>query len=488
MSAQIPVVTAEEMARVEQWAVENGADLEAFMAAAGAHVARAARDVVGPIPKRIALLVGKGNKGGDSFAAGLELLKAGYSVEALCAVPLAQCSALSRRFGKRFEQSGGLFRPLAKEWGEYDLFIDGLLGTGFRGSPDAVMEEAIMRANATRKSIVAIDLPSGLNGASGVASPHTIQATQTITLGLPKIGLFLQDGWNYVGKLRIENIGLSESAMREAKPVAYVPNPSALELPTIVRKRHKYQRGFVVGFGGSEALKGAPKLSALAALHAGSGIVKLFSLEEIGPVADELICQRFEEKAWNAALAKAQAAFIGPGLGRSALAEQWCQKHIATIQQPCVIDADALHFLGKMPAHALLTPHRGEMSHLLGMKQPDADDATFLRRCQEFVNSRKVVLILKGAPTWILAAGKLPTVVPHGDPGMATAGAGDVLTGIVAALLAQGKECFDAAVLGVVLHGLAGEAAAAAKTSYGYTANDLIASLPLAFKALQRRL
>lgn len=467
----IPVVTADEMRRLEQ-----GVDAVALSQAAGKTVASFVNQT------RVALLVGKGNKGGDAFVAGCELLARGACVEALFAVPLAQCSELNRRFGEQFQQIGGVLRPLNHPWGDYDLLIDGLLGTGFRDTPEAPMAEAIVRANNSKLPILAIDVPSGLDPTTGVASAATIRATQTVTLGFPKSGLFFRDGWNYVGKLHVADIGLRAC---NAHAVAYVPNLSELELPPIVRTRHKYQRGFVVGFGGSTAMQGAPKLSGLAALHAGAGIVKLYSLDELGTLPNELIAHRFDEKLWTEALAKAQAVFVGPGVGRSAAAKAWCEAHMPHIRQPCVVDADALWFLHSLktwPRSAVLTPHRGEMNRLLGAEKMDED--ALLKRSQALVDERQVTLVLKGAPTFILAPRRLPTIIPRGDPGMATAGAGDVLTGVVAALLAQGKEPFDAAVLGVTLHALAGEAAARLHTSYAYAASDLIAALSEAFKEL----
>lgn len=450
----IKVVTSEEMRRIER-----GGSEEAYMLEAGKKIAAAAKKFPG---KKVLLLIGKGNKGGDAYVAGRELLKAGYDVRFTSAHAIEECSPLNQKFGSGFSQGGF----------ECDFIIDGLLGTGFRGEVEEPIATLIDRANQSKKPILAIDIPSGLNGSTGETSEHTIRATATVTLGLPKIGLFLKNGWNFVGKLSIEDFGLPQKAIDEAKPVAWIPKLEELRLPPQQRNQHKYSRGFVLGFGGSQALKGAVKLSGLAALHAGAGIVKIFTLEEIGETANELICQVFEPKLWNEALAKAGAVFIGPGLGRSAAAK--LQLEALMIDKPCVVDADALFFLTDFPKYSLLTPHAGEMARLL-------KNTGFVSE-QEFVQAKQVTVVLKGAPTRILAPGKLPVIVPRGDPGMATAGSGDVLTGILAALAAQGMPLFDAAILGVVLHDLAGEACAAEKTSYGYSASDLIDALPKALE------
>jgi len=456
----IKVVTAEEMKRIEKWAIDRGGSAEAFMQEAGRKTAALAQAFPG---KKVLLLIGKGNKGGDAYVAGRELLKLGYDVRAHLSCPIDECSPLNQKSGKGF--------PQAEDFA-CDLIIDGLLGTGFSGKTEGPIAHLIEEANRSGKPILSIDIPSGLNGSTGETSEHTIKATATITLGLPKIGLFLKNGWNFVGSLYIEDFGLSQEAIDEAQAVAHLPNLDELHLPPQKRNQHKYSRGFVLGFGGSQALKGAMKLSGLAALHAGAGIVKLFTLEDIGPVANEIICQTFSSKAWNEALAKANAVFVGPGLGRSTEAKEWLDKH--KIDKPCVVDADALFFLKDFPKHALLTPHAGEMAHLL--------KHTEIATEQEFVEEKQVIVVLKGAPTMILAPGLLPMIIPRGDPGMATAGSGDVLTGILAALLSQGMAPYKAAVLGVMLHALAGEACAREKTSYGYSASDLIDALPQALE------
>jgi len=472
----IKVVTAHEMARVEKWAVERGSSNEAFMREAGKKVAEAAIALLQHHKgHRVVLLIGRGNKGGDAYVAGIHLMQAGYEVRAILSSNQAGCSELNRHFAAQFL---GSVDP-SLDFTHDDLIIDGLLGTGFHGAlEDPLLIELIASANQSGKPILSIDLPSGLDGTTGLCAQPTIQATETITLGFPKIGLFKGSGWNQTGRLHIADFGLPQEAIDEAKPIAFIPCIEELRLPPMVRSHHKYERGCVVGFGGSEAFKGAVKLSGLSALHTGAGIVKLFSLEDVGPMADELIAQIWTPPRWKEALAKASAVFIGPGLGRSSTAKERCKAALHAIDHPCVIDADALFFLPElpMPKQCVLTPHRGEVLFLIGHEVKEEDE--IFSHCQAYVDKHQAILILKGAPTYIFAPDRMPTIIPRGDPGTATAGAGDVLTGILAALLAQGQSLFDASVLGVTLHALAGEAAALDKTSYGYSASDLIHYLP----------
>ncbi|MDE3047960.1 MAG: NAD(P)H-hydrate epimerase, partial [Verrucomicrobiota bacterium] len=252
------VVTAEEMVRVER-----GLDPEAAMAKAGRHVAEAAMQFIEShhLPKRVTLLVGKGNNGGDAYAAGLWLLDEGFSVTAWAID--AKGSPLNQKFREKYRKQRGRFAE-----GVDGLIIDGLLGTGFKGKVDKKVAALIQTANASGLPILAVDLPSGLNGTTGMADV-AIRATETVTLGLPKIGLFIQEGWNYVGKLQIADIGLSKESIAEAEAIAYLPK--RLELPPIVRIRHKYQAGYVIGYAGSKEFSGSAKMAGFAALKAGAG-------------------------------------------------------------------------------------------------------------------------------------------------------------------------------------------------------------------------
>lgn len=249
-----------------------------------------------------------------------------------------------------------------------------------------------------------------------------------------------------------------------------------LKLPKIVPDRNKYEAGYVVGFAGSKIYAGSAKLAGMAALRSGAGIVRIFHPEEIGAVPFELIAQNWDLNSWREALCKAQAVFVGPGLGRSEPVIHWLKTHFKEISVPCVVDADALLPDIDFPKQALLTPHRGEALRLLGLKEASQED--LIAHLVSFCEKRQVIVVLKGAPTVIFAPGKEPILIRRGDPGMATAGAGDVLTGVIAALLAQGCALQDAAILGATLHGIAGELAAKEKTSYGLIASDLIDFLP----------
>lgn len=468
------VVTAEEMMRLEKLAIQSGCNEELFINEAGSKIAVAALRWIEKrrLSKKVTLLVGKGNNGADAFSAGIHLIDQGVRVRALLLDD--EGSRENQKFKKRFVSKKGqveLFSGAA-DFIFDDLILDGFLGIGFKGDVRGEMAKAISQANGSGRPIISIDIPSGLNATTGAVSSVFICADETVTLGLPKTGLFLREGWNVTGNLTVANFGLPETFFEQAKSSFRLLNEELLRPPRLVRNRHKYQTGYVVGLSGSSSFGGAPKIAGLAALRAGAGIVRVFHLDEIGPCPMELICEKWDAEKWKVGLKKAQSLFLGPGLG-----SQIPQIDLKKIELPAVIDADLLQPDINFPLRSILTPHRGEMLRLLSLKESPEEEALF-DLCQKFAVSKNVVLILKGAPTFIFASGKEPLLIARGDPGMATAGSGDVLTGILAALLAQKMSCYDAAVLGVYLHAVAGERAAKIKSSYGMIAGDIIDCLP----------
>ena len=464
------VVSTSEMARVEK-----GGDHISYMMQAGRKVALAAIDYIRifDLPNKVTLLVGKGNNGGDAYTAGLALLGKDFEV---AAIPLyEEVSPLNKKFRDEFRKKGGRFTE------EMDgLLIDGLLGTGFKGKLENKIRKCIQEANDSDCPIIAIDIPSGLNGSTGVVHDIAIQAKETVMLGLAKIGLFIEDGWKYVGNLLIGDFGLPKEAIAEAEAICYIPK--RLELPEIERVRHKYEAGYVVGYAGSTIFKGAPKMAGLAALEAGAGIVRVFHPGEIGDTPLELIAVKWNAKLFKEVLKKAKAVFIGSGLGDC---KKWLTTYLKEIKQPCVVDADALQKGVNYPQKAVLTPHRGEALRLFGLKAASEED--LFAKAIRFCNEKKVTVVLKGAPTFIFGPNHKPVIIPRGDPGMASAGTGDVLTGVIAGIMAQGCSPYESAMIGVTLHAISGEFAAQDRTSYCMTATDLLAYLPDAFDVLLKK-
>ena len=249
-----------------------------------------------------------------------------------------------------------------------------------------------------------------------------------------------------------------------------------LKLPPIETSRHKYKAGYVLGVAGSLEMPGAAALSSEAVLRSGAGIVRLFTDHPHG-LRNEVIREKYSLVRIKKEAERADAYFIGPGLGRDGVVEKRLKALLGGIALPGVIDGDALFFLKKVPPNAILTPHLGEMEWLL-KKKPT------LESCQKYAEKHQTILVLKGPTTTIFHPQKKPVVSTQGDPGMATAGTGDVLTGLIAGLIAQKMKPYEAAILGVYLHGTAGELAAADLTSYCMIASDLLDYLPIVFSSL----
>ncbi len=486
----IKVVTPKEMASCEARAYADNFSEEAFMEQAGRGIAICVQEFIQKcaLEKRVTLLCGKGNNSGDAYVAGRYLLQQNYQVFALQVTPIEKSSPLCQKNHARFLESKGQMTTSLQ-----GLLLDGLFGTGFHGALEEPFASLVIRANQSQLPLIAIDIPSGLNGETGEAAGPAIQAHLTIYLGLPKTGFFLNDGWNHVGELQGVDFGLEPAYIDQAKaPFLLI---TGCLLPPVKRNRHKYETGHVVGLAGSPGMPGAALLASSAALKGGAGILhllhpdgmqaelanSLYEVIKIPYTSPELVMEKINQ---------AKAAFIGPGLGRTAETRALLKTVLANLTVPSVIDADALTLIAEdqlpLPPRAILTPHHGEMARLLNPAHPQKNplNADLLNRCQAYAKEKRITLVLKGGPTFIFHPEKPALVNPTGCPGMAKAGSGDVLTGLIAALLAQGADPYEAAATGVYLHGLAGEDAEREKTAYGMIASDIIAHFPAAFYAV----
>lgn len=495
-------VSAKAMVRAEKAAYAQGASDREFMERAGRAVAEQIEQFVQErdLEWAATLLCGRGNNAGDAYVAGCYLKQFGYRVEAIQLAPIETCSPLCQENQRRFLDLKGEVRQVdssdAIHFAASALIVDGLLGTGFHGAVEGLFAEAIVRANESGLPIVSIDIPSGVDGNRGVVEGAAICADLTLYLGLPKSGFFIGEGWNRVGQLRGVDFGLEQRFLDDLQADfnMVTREEAAALLPAMRRNRNKYDAGAVAGWAGSPTMPGAAVLASFSALRGGAGLVRLYhpkGMEELLAAAPpELIRVPFDTTTdLPALLNEAKAIFIGPGLGReSAIAERLATT-LLQLECPCVLDADGLTLLAQgrswsLPREIVLTPHAGEFARLVGREGQHLQGVELIDLAREYAEQRGVVLLLKGGPTFVFAPGEVPSVIPVGDPGMATAGSGDVLTGLIAALLAQGVKPREAAILGAYLHGLAGEIASEEFTSYSMVASDLIHALPMAFAQL----
>ena len=494
------VVTPQQMSELESLAYKDGASESEFMEEAGSGIALLIQEYVEQygIDRTVVFLCGKGNNAGDAYVAGLHLLQLEYEVIAIQPTSISEGSRLCKQNHERFVHGGGRVLENLSEFPPNGVIVDGIFGTGFHGTVSEPYSSLIKAANESGLPILAIDIPSGLDGETGIVKGEAIIAAATAFLGLPKQGFFLNDGWDYTGKLRYVDFGLEDKHVEKATSDIFMLSEDYIEplLPKIKRSRHKYQAGYAVGVAGSSLMPGAAILSSTACLRGGAGIIRLFYPEgmrqELSAGPYELIFNPFslgDHKELLTQIARAAAVFVGPGLGLAEETRALLRQLLPLIEKPCVIDADALTILAEenipLPPQTVLTPHHGEMMRLLhSTEKPPKISLDFLNRCRNYASEKKVTLVLKGAPTFVIQKDSPFYANPTGDPGMATAGSGDVLTGLIAALLAQGCSPLNAACLGVFLHGRAGEYAAEDMTSYCLSASDIIYRFPEAFKSI----
>lgn len=490
------VVSSKEMASLESKSYEQGCSEEIFMQNAAIGVANIVKEFVieKKLKKSALILAGKGNNAGDAYEAGSYLLDEGFKVIACSGSGDEGESPLCRKQKRLFTLKGGeLFdakKLLNLSWD--GIIIDGIFGTGLKSAPKDPYGEMIRWANKTKAPIIAVDIPSGLSGDTGEVFGDAISARITVALGLPKIGFFLQEGWNLIGELKYVDFGLPQSIIDGFQtPFRIYEKEKGLEaLPPIKRNRHKYEAGEVICLAGSPGMPGSANLATLAVLRSGAGMVKLYHPKgmesELSSSAYEVIKIPYENSEQIIQSANdANAFLVGPGLGRMDSCCQLLKEVFSKIEVPCVIDADALFFYAKkafeVPKDSILTPHLGEMNRILGIKTHIVT-LDYLKRCLEFSKEKEIILVLKGGPSFIFSPEGLVWINLTGDPGMATAGSGDVLTGIIAGLLAQKMKPLDAACAGVCIHGWSGEIASKIMSPYCMIASDIIHYLPKVFR------
>ncbi|MCJ7657424.1 MAG: NAD(P)H-hydrate dehydratase, partial [Candidatus Atribacteria bacterium] len=389
-----------------------------------------------------------------------------------------------------------------------DLIIDAILGTGLKGRVTDLKAEIINLINLANKEVVAIDVPSGLNADSGKIEGPCIKATHTITLALPKIGLLLFPGASFAGKVKIEDIGIPSYLLKNNKIKTNIITQEIVKsfLPFRAIYSHKGSFGKVFILAGSVGMTGAAYLASEAAMRSGAGIVILGiprSLNQIMEVKlTEVITfplaetkkQSLGEDAEETIL-KLMKNFsvlgIGPGISRELETQRLVRKIIEKSNIPLVIDADAIFALSKdtsilkkVKAPPVITPHPGEMAKLIN-KDIDYILNNRLDIAREIAQEFGVIVVLKGART-VVANKEGEAYINIGDnSGMATGGTGDVLTGIICSLIAQGTDSFSAAIAGVYIHGLAGNLARDIKGERGMIAGDILSQVPQAFLSLE---
>lgn len=489
------------MARADRAAVDSGTSISTLMERAGRAVARAALGLAGGrYGRRFVVVCGKGSNGGDGFVAARVLAAEGLSVR--CLTLTDELEGAAKEHLERMIAAG--VRPEPFDPGPLegaDLIVDAIFGTGFRGVAEGEPARAIEAMNSSHAPVVAVDIPSGVDGLTGAVADPAVEADVTVAMGAEKYGTALPPGRARAGRVKVADIGIAlESVDVCVSDVDDVAGAVPLRGPDA----HKRTVGSVVILAGSDGLSGAALLASKGAVRAGAGYATLLTTPYVDhakkTVLPEVLSKVTDKPElgpevlgdFSEIVTRADALAIGPGLGQGPRQRDLVDEVLHTVEVPVVLDADALNVLADdsgalrdRAAPAVITPHPGEMGKLLGTSSREVQSDR-LEIARAAAGKFSCVVVLKGWST-IVADPSGRTVVDHtGGRELATAGTGDVLTGVVVALLAAGMDAFEAAWAAVSIHGLAGQFAAVDNDGHGVLAGDVAESLPLAFAALAK--
>lgn len=438
-----------------------------------------------PLTKRILVCCGAGNNAGDGYVIARLAHKAGMDVSLVSLVDVESLTGDARQACQDWKSVGHQLTPVTQDLFEsVDVVIDALLGTGIDREVTGEWRELIELINHASVPVIAVDVPSGLSADTGTVFGTAVKADMTVSfIGLNK-GLFTHMGPDHAGRVMFSDLQLPAAAYQPVSAEAHLLDWDELKTQLVPRSKnsHKHNFGHVLVIGGDYGMAGAVRLAGEAALRCGAGLVSIVTRAEhvtaITSACPELMVAGSENgNIPQSLLNKAQVIVIGPGLGQQA----WGMKLLSRVMQsrlPKLLDADALNLLSRQDGQAqnwILTPHPGEAAHLLGLSSAEIQRDRFgsIEQLQQIYGG---VVVLKGCGSLISSDSFPVKVCPYGNPGMASAGMGDVLSGIIGALIAQGLSLADAASLGVCLHAKAGDQAAL-MGERGLCASDLFAEI-----------
>ncbi len=500
------LVTATQMKELENLAInEYGIDGLLLME----NAARSFCDVLeaelgGMAGKTVGVFCGNGNNGGDGFAIARHLANRGATVTVVAGFSPAKLTKDAKinfdiitRMGLSVVEADDLSGQA------FDVAVDALFGTGFHGEPDERSAKLIDYMNNRADFVAAVDVPSGISASDGTKAAVSVRANLTITFGLAKLGQFLYPAKEQIGDVIVTDISIPKSlAAKFPTPYRSLDGAILEKLPKRSENSHKGSFGKVLVFGGSAGMSGAPAMAAEAVLRTGAGMVTAavpkncaetvatffremmtFSLPTEGDTLSKTAGERVLEK-----LRSQDVLVAGCGLGTAEGTKKALLSLVGACEKPMVIDADGINLLKgniniiknkKIPV--IITPHPMEFSRISGHSMEDVL-ANKVALSMDFATANGVVLVLKGADTLVATPDGKLYVCDGANSGMATAGSGDVLSGIIGGLLAQSLEPSLAAALGVYIHNLAGKAARKKKGAYGMTATDILAAIPEVLK------
>jgi hydroxyethylthiazole kinase-like uncharacterized protein yjeF len=515
------LVTSSQMRNIDKGTIEGiGISGLQLMEKAGHGTALVAKEMLGdPAGKEVIIFCGRGNNGGDGFVVGRYLSEWGAQVHFFLT---ARKNEIKGDAKVNLEKAVDLDLPIVEilqkdaipDRLRGDLIVDGLFGTGFTGEITGYTKDIVEKINSSTIPILAVDIPSGLHADTGEFNGPCVKADRTVTMALPKIGHFFFPGKGMSGRVSVVDIGVPPHVVEEENMSLNLVTDEEVKrmLPRRPGDAYKGTCGRVVLIAGSTGLTGAACLASLSCLRAGAGMAILGTPQSLNPIMEmkltEVMTHPLPDVRKKGALALrglggvrellkwGDCCAIGPGLGQHHETIELVRRLVSKLEMPAVIDADGLNALAKdvsllkeCKAPLILTPHIGELSRLNGVPASEiAKDR--IKYASEFAKEYNCVLVFKGAPTIISEPGGQTYVNPTGNAGMATAGSGDVLTGIIVGLLAQKmtlqkhedihKIMLDSALAGVYVHGLTGDLAKEEKGEMGMIAGDMMEKTPAA--------
>lgn len=487
--------TGEQMRRADLYAIEEiGVPSMVLMERAALEVVRCMEEEQLDF-RKVLVICGSGNNGGDGYAIARLLHLKGHDVTIFFA---GNSQKRSEENAQQAKIAAHYEIPVITNLGteEYSVIIDALFGTGLKREVTGHYREVLCSVNQMAGKKVAVDLPSGIHDTTGARMGIAFCADLTVAIAFPKRGLFLQEGNVCAGKILTGDIGISSETFSEGTVTfGYEKQDLFLGFPKRKKNSHKGSYGKVLMIAGSKGMSGAAYLSAKAAYAVGAGLVQIYTHEENRVILQQLLPEAiittydtFDSEQLEKLIQWADLIGIGCGLGKSDTAERVMQYTLERALVPCVVDADGINILSKhmewieeTNALIVLTPHMKEMSRMLQCSVKELIEQR-MEKLHAFVERYKVVCVLKDARTLVAKEHQNTYLNLSGNAAMAKAGSGDVLAGVIVGILAQQCEPYTSACLGVFLHGLAGDMARDKKGAYSVLASDLVAEISSVLK------
>ncbi len=506
------IVTAKDAQAIDHDAIKvRGVSGTGLMLKAGTAVAKAALAYCEEKNlKHVQIFCGKGNNGGDGYVVAYKLKKTGSKeIDVFCLAKENEICGDAKFHYDKMTASGIIpqtiddLHNLKTSLNPDSCWIDAIFGTGLdrpvRGFFGKVLQ--LLHDEHKNQAVIAVDIPSGINGTSGQLLGPALKATKTLSMGFYKSGNFLQEAKSYTGKLELVKLDYPADSFTKAETEMYLCDHELIRerLNPVALTGHKYSAGQVLCVGGSAAMPGAVTLASLAVLKSGAGMVRAFVPETVKPILlkqmieaivttgeDNNILTDNDLSQILALQEKSRSMVLGPGMGRKPATGKLIRALLKNVFIPLVLDADALYYLSKEElknknSELIITPHIGEFTRLMRIRSKDILDAPIGSALELAVDTNTIVH-LKGSTSLTALPSGTVYIHPTGAPGMATAGSGDLLAGLIASFIAQGHKPEDAVLIAVYYHGTAGQAAAQKLGNRSMIASDILENIPLVIK------